>query len=316
MDTQKRTQGAIPLGLSLTLWTISGLITVSLFFDLAGNSLFRQVVATLWSTGLEGTKVVSWRKGGKYRVLSFGLIALTLFSSLGVALSAVENQVVVAGAQAIESDSRYQDHLRAISSLNEEITVLTRRLGALPPDYITAAANLTKSIEADRDRLSKAEQDMAVSNTAIPVVRGTFEHLAAVLHVERKLLETLIILVVAALTEASAMVMASLSRAATQGAVFTGRRPSHPKSSAHRLASPIGRDPSPNDYLKEALDHPQAPKLLGRLAVAKRLGIGENQARSLLSDLVKSGQVKRASKSFVLVESPKFKEPQGRRGSV
>jgi len=270
MDTQKRTQGAIPLGLSLTLWTISGLITVSLFFDLAGNSLFRQVVATLWSTGLEGTKVVSWRKGGKYRVLSFGLIALTLFSSLGVALSAVENQVVVAGAQAIESDSRYQDHLRAISSLNEEITVLTRRLGALPPDYITAAANLTKSIEADRDRLSKAEQDMA----------------------------------------------ASLSRAATQGAVFTGRRPSHPKSSAHRLASPIGRDPSPNDYLKEALDHPQAPKLLGRLAVAKRLGIGENQARSLLSDLVKSGQVKRASKSFVLVESPKFKEPQGRRGSV
>jgi hypothetical protein len=122
MDTNphRSIQGVIPLGLSFSLWTISGLITVWLFFDLAGTSLFRQVVATLWSDGLEGTKVITWSKGGRYLVLSFGLIALTLFSSLGVALSTVENQSTADDTVAIESDSRYQDLQRAISSLNEE----------------------------------------------------------------------------------------------------------------------------------------------------------------------------------------------------
>lgn len=274
------------LGLAILLWFISGLVTVSLFLDLAGDNLFRQTLAVLWAGSLEATKIVSWQRGGWLRWLSVGLMALTLFSAMGMAFATVEGSRDRQVQEAVRFTSDTQDRQRVIDGLVRQVDVLVGRLEAIPNDYTTAAANLTRSLEATRSRLDAAVQELhdveMTKTTQRPT--GPFDLVAGVFAIDRRLLEIGVIMVVALLTEVSALAMAGIQEPAPNRAPVRG--------------APTQFSPTEDDYLRVALDHPRAPRLLGRLEVAKRLGVHENEARILLQRLVDQGRVRRGSKSF------------------
>ena len=308
----------VPTGISFLLWTISGVLTVSLFLDLAGTNLFKIILAILWAGGLEASKVITWRWGGRFRILSLALMGVTLFSALGIALTTVETTKADKRTTAIQSSVYYVEESQTIAGLQSQIADDLHRLKALPPDWVTVASSIRADLAKLRSQLVHSQAQLA-SFTSAPVIEAQtpFSLLASSLHLDRKLLEILVIFILAILTEASA-------------ATLSGHRPKpHPKSGQDQDACPdqnlvcprdqdatpnltqtLGETPNqvlnttqtlgvtPEVYLKAALDHPNTPRLLGRLEVAKRLGITEAQARSLLEELIKSGRVQRGAKNF------------------
>ncbi len=318
----------VPTGIGFLLWTISGVLTVSLFLDLAGANLFKIILAILWAGGLEASKVIIWRWGGRFRILSLALMGVTLFSALGIALTTVETTQADRRTDATQSSVYYIEETRTIAGLQSQIADDLHRLKALPPDWVTVARSIRSDLAKLRSQLVQSQAQLD-SFTSAPVIEAQtpFSLLASSLHLSRKLLEILVILILVILTEASA-------------ATLSGQRPKlHPKSGQDQDACPDQNLICPKDqeadlkirttlvfqdeedlvvsqfsgqdqditaqtYLETALDNPNAPRLLGRAEVAKRLGIGERQARSLLEELIKSGRVQRGAKNFEASQPP------------
>ena len=234
---------------------------------------------------------------------------LTLFSALGVALQTVEITQSEVQGQSLAQSQDYQSQLRSIDGLQRQIVILVDRLAILPPDY-TTAVNLTKELDLLRPELTTAQANLNHLEV-LPLQdssgQGTFDRLASAFHWDRKILEIIVTLVVAAPTEDSAMVMAGYQpnpepdTRQRSGAPAEGKpknpvpAPEVPNASATSDGTP---DPTPEAYLKAALDHANAPKPLGREKVAQRLGISEPQARKLLEQLVRSGRVRVGTKSY------------------
>ena len=312
----------IPAGIGFLLWSISGILTVTLFLDLVGSNLFKVILAILWAGGLEASKILSWRWGGRYRILSLALMAVTLFSALGMALSTVETTQAVRVSKSLKSSPYYIEESASIRSLQAQITDDVHRLQSLPPDWITVAAGIRTDLASLRNELSRAQAKLtALFSSPSPDAQTPMALLARSLGLNRKALEVTVILILAILTEASAAVMAGYrSRGLGQDQdtvlnIRTGLGEDQDRSpnftqSLGEAPNPILNDTqslgvTPEIYLKTALDHPNAPRLLGRLEVAKRLGITEAQARSLLVNLIKSGKVQRGSKNFTASHPPK-----------
>jgi len=264
------------------LWVIGGTMTLSLFVDLAGDHPGRISLAFLWAAALEASKIISWLRGWPTRVLSVFLMGLTLVSALTVALHSVERTQDRAAQSQVTQSTAYRDQRRLVGGLQAQIDDLVSRIAALPPDYVTASLKLTGELASLRVQLTEAQKPLASSAISTLEDTTTFTLLARLLGVDRKFLEVVLIMVVAILTEASAVVLAGLPL----------RNPAPPLTSHEKST------PSAEDYLRAALDHPGAPRLLGRQVVAKRLGINENQARTLLAQLVKEGRIRRKAKAF------------------
>jgi len=282
----KQPQGWVPLGLGLLLWGTSAILTFVLFFWLAGEAWWAKAVAGSWAIGLEGTKILSWRFGGRYRLLAVCLVGLTLFSAWGLAVSSVEGQLDHRDQTIQRIDEQHRDTRRSVDSLNRQLETLVARLDRLPPEYVSAAERLNQEIRSIRELLRQEvihESDPSV-HAAGPPGDDPFTILAAAIGWSRGTVVVLVLLIVAGLTEISALTMA-------------GYRP--PQGVSESMVAPQpSAPPSPDDYLRAALDHPKAPRLLGRLEVAKRLGLNENQARVLLQQLIDTGRVRRGTKAF------------------
>jgi len=270
-----------PQGVAFVFWLIGGTMTLSLFVDLAGENLGRVFLAFLWAAALEAAKIITWLRGWPYRVLSLFLMGLTLVSALSIALKSVESTQDRAAHTQLTQSITYRDQRRLVEGLQAQIDDLVHRISVLPPDYVTATVRLTGELSTLRTQLTEAQKP-PINSVAAVEETASFTLLARLLGVDRKALEVVMIMLVAILTEASAVVLAGLP----------------PRDSLPPKGQMENSGPTADDYLRIALDHPGAPRMLGRQVVAKRLGINENQARLLLAQLVREGRIRRSARAF------------------
>ncbi|MEI8093902.1 MAG: hypothetical protein WCG80_06780 [Spirochaetales bacterium] len=277
----------LPLGLGLALWSISGSMTIALFWYFAGDSWPKQVIAVGWAVALEGTKIYCWKRGGWLKLLSGALVCLTLFSAWSIAVASVDAAHQATDQHRSSLQERALSEQKDQASVQAQIDILVERLRVLPPDFVTGAAQLNRELQSLRDRQRSLRALDGEPPDSLPTNEpNAFQVLALATGWTRENWVILVVLVIAVLTEASALALTSVVQKNTSLA-----------------EQPLGTPkiaPTAEDYLRVATDHPRAPRLLGRLEVARRLGIGENQSRLLLEELIRMGRIKRGGKAFEL----------------
>jgi len=264
-------------------------MTVALFIELAGSSPVALGAGILWAGALEATKIRTWLQGGLYRMLSVLLVGLTLFSALGMALWSISLSDELRSQNLLSRDPTYQQDLKAQDQLDRQMRLLESRFAQLPPDFSTAARNLTEAMAVLRQSQSEVRHDLDTirARSLQGSDSGPLGRVASFLNLNRQGLQTVVVLIVAVLTEASALVMAALRR-------HHGPRPQEPESPQQTRRFPSNADA----YLSAALDHPGRPRLLGRRTVAHRLDLTETQAKGHLRQLLHEGRIRREGKTF------------------
>ena len=146
------------LSTGIFLWLISTTLTVALFMALAGDNIPRQIVMIGTAIGLESAKLLSFRMGKGFRIISLCLIAISILESFGSALFIVEsNQAILAKANQIDvrNTDTYKINLTEVESLDSQISILVNRLKSIPDTYITASKDLNVQIETLRSQKSE-----------------------------------------------------------------------------------------------------------------------------------------------------------------
>lgn len=137
------------------LWALSTALTIGLFLALAGDNMPRRIVMVALALGLEGAKVLTFRMGKGYRVISVSLIAISVLASFGSALIVIETNEATSH-QASTAEARiseaYQSAKIELETLDHQINVDIERLKNLPPNYISASRELSAQIEGLRDK--------------------------------------------------------------------------------------------------------------------------------------------------------------------
>ncbi len=272
-----------------TLWGISGTMTVALFIELAGSSPVALWAGVFWAGALEATKIRTWLQGGLYRILSVLLVGLTLFSALGMALWSISLSDELRSQNLLSRDPAHLQDLKTLDQLDRQMHLLEARFAQLPPDFTTAARNLTEAMGVLRQSQNDIRRDLdTIRNRSLQGSdSGPLGRVASFLGLNRQGLQTVVVLIVAVLTEVSVLVMASLRK-------HPGRCRTERESPQQSRRLPIQAD----DYLSAALDHPGRPRLLGRRTVAHLLDLTETQAKDHLRQLLQEGRIRREGKTF------------------
>jgi hypothetical protein len=267
------------------------------------GTIFSKCLLGVVAIALEGAKILSWRKGGGYRLYAVVLIILSSIASLGASLQVVEKSkgsFAAIAQEDIRSSPTYlaqQDELR---SINGEITTLVTRLQALPPDYTTAASRLELSLSVLRDR-----KQSILASLSDDVVGGVSQGYGSIILLLGRVLgfrpETLLLvllLFVSASIEVGALLLTvpehedgciaqkaikppidSTTIGDTSSRADACLRPSY--------APPI----TPEDFLEAAKDDADLPFLHGRDTTAEKLGISSAEAKRLVGRLIEDGRV-------------------------
>ena len=120
-----------------------------------GGTNFSKCLLGIVAVALEGSKILSWRKGGAYRIFAVALIILSGIASLGASLQVVEKSkgaFLAVSREATRSSPAYLAQEEELRSIDAEIKALVSRLQALPPDYMTATGRVESSLAALRNR--------------------------------------------------------------------------------------------------------------------------------------------------------------------
>jgi len=291
----------------MALWVLSAIMSMGFFSAYAGVSLISLIVAGSLSGALEMTKVLSWRRGSWYRLLSALLSMMTLLSVLGTTLSAIEHREANSlhiRLQAVEDRRDYKDGIQLQRALESQLQGVSERLEGTPSDWPTVFGKL--SVEAKqlrqelRDVTAKLDRmELTARSDATTEAPSIFATLANQIGAKPSQVELSILLTLALLVEISAFSLSGkvAESKAEEAPAKIGRRDTQQPS---LIAQSDGV--TPMDYLRVALDSPKAPILLGRGPCSRKLGITPAQSRNLLQLLIEQGLVTRKSKFFVAVE--------------
>ena len=290
--TARINEPALRIATGAVLWTVSGLLTVSLFLTLAAGDPVKQAVAVLWAVGLEGAKVLTWRRGGWWRALAGLLVAVTVFSAFGMAVTSVE-QARAGSREAqlavVRSSAEYVQAQASLAADRELLSILTARLASTPADYVTAARALSAQIDAVNGRVrgeglqlvameSQSKQSGTASRTMFDVLGGQ----------AATYLEVVVSLVVACLTELFALTLSGTAQ------VREHMRERTPERSAQAVAQPQPAAPAPKPsadlgeeraYLETVRRLQGDGKPFGYRQVAASLGVSEGKARGIMERL-------------------------------
>jgi hypothetical protein len=286
----------------MVLWVLSAVMSMGFFLAWAGVSWISLAVAGALSGALELTKVLSWRRGSWYRLLSVLLSMMTLLTVLGTTLTVIQHREASsldARLQALGDRRDYLDAVHLRDTLESQLQGISGRLAHTPNDWPTVYGKLSAEAQQVRRELrdvsdSLATMEQAVQTNASEEGPSIFTTLANQIGAKTSQVELVILMVLAFLVEVSAF---SLSGTITVASVAPrqvriGRTEVKPTPNAQSGAV------SPMDYLRVATDSPKAPILLGRGPCSRQLGITPAQARSLLQALIDQGLVVRQSKYF------------------
>jgi len=294
---------------------------MSLYLGYAGTSWISVGLAFLLSASLEVGKVLSWRRGSWYRLISVCLSVMTFLAVLGTTMIRIEStksSSLQARLGALQNSRVYMDLLGQRKEAEKQLEALLTRIEGTPSDWATVSLKL--NAEADDLRKEQSElsskltaleqQTTAGSTSAEPSI---FRALGSVIGQEEEKVELVVLLALAVMVEVTAFSLAGHSGKRKASGVNAPKKAlesqepqpkpntkPNPEPNAVR-ATQFNGGPNAEDYLKVALDHPRKPYLLGRGPVSERLGISEAQAKDLVEELVRDGKVRRESKYFVAV---------------
>lgn len=305
-------ESSIRLCFGLLLWGVSATLTLVLLISLGDGTVFSKVLLGVIAIALEGAKILSWRKGGAYRVYAVALIVLSGIASLGASLQVVEKTKGALGLIArenLQSSQAFSAKAAELKSIDSEIEALLLRIKTLPPDFSTATARLEASLASLRDRkaaliasISEAEKASGDSHDSGSMV-GL---LGKVLGLREDLLLLVLLLFVSAAIEVGALILTAPERGGRQEEQII--RYSEERQPAGRLserqerrnvaaASPV----TPEAFLEAAMEGAKLPYIHGRDRTAEKLGISYAEAKRLVGRLIKDGKITVEGKRLKLV---------------
>lgn len=319
----------IRFGFGIFLAVISTVLTVSLFFSLAGSNLLRQIIMVFLAVGLEGAKILTFRMGKGYRIISTCLIAISILASFGSALIVVEdNKSYAIDMLQDEANDSYHNKttIDEVSSIDSQISVLLDRVRNLPPSYITASNDLLKAIGALREQRStllkslKDYTDMPIENTSM---FSLFSHVSGI-HEQTIIL--VLLMFVAIILEVSILALTRAyptnsqqhsgepkSRGATSSSDATkiGNNEVIATSSLNTTKAGVKTDTThilhhttegitALDFLKAMKNPDTFPVLNGRDVTAKKMNLTQYHAKILVRDLIDKGLVQVEGKRLVM----------------
>ena len=148
-------ESSLRLFCGFLLWAVSATLTFVLLLSLGDGSIVSKLLLGIVAVGLEGSKILAWRKGGLSRVYAVALIILSGIASLGSSLQVVEkskDSFLSPVPQELLFSPSYLAKEGELKSIDAEISTISSRIQSLPPDYTSAATKLMSYISALRDQ--------------------------------------------------------------------------------------------------------------------------------------------------------------------
>lgn len=292
------TESGLRLVFGFLLWSVSATLTLVLLISLGDGSFFSKVLLGVVAIALEGAKILSWRKGGAYRVYAACLIILSGIASLGASLQVVEKSkgaFLVASREALHSAPAYLAQEGEIRSIDAEITALLSRLQTLPLDYTTAASRVESSLSSLRDRKQGLLNALAAGNlVGASQDEGTIVVLLSrAVGLRPDVLLLVLLLFVSAGIEVGALLLTVSDHESSdeaEGIEKPSALPSPIGNTSGRTAispRPTYAPPiTPEAFLEAAKDGADLPYLHGRDRTAEKLGISSAEAKRLVGRLL------------------------------
>ena len=268
------------------LWAVAGSLTLALFLAMAGENPWKIGIAIVWAVGLVAGEILCWRKSGAYRIIAVIIVIIQIFSAFGAAITAGETDTARSYDSQIAKIRESAEYVTAkdnLKSARESKSTLEARLLLIPGDYTTAAQTIRDGI-ADQDAKIKEYGDTLtrLEKTAGSGNRGMFEIIAGG---NAKLLEIIISLILATITEVAALALSGKAKpvpiALDARTVVTNAVPKPDPTAGI----------TPAQYFAAMKKRHAAGLPYGRRVMSELLGISERQARYILADLMERGLV-------------------------
>lgn len=328
-DRVMKYEAYLIIGTGIVLWITSAIMGASLYVVYAGTTTFGLIIAGVLAMALELTKVLSWRRGGWYRVIAIILSMLTITTVIGTSMMTIQARNDLSDTSrfvALRSSVAYREHLSQLEALKAQQTALVAKLAALPPEYVTATTRLSDQLGVIGSEIKLATDSLTTLEASITSTPGQdaptlFTAISRLTGVDESNIEIIGLAFLAVMIEVAAFSLIgssgsdhrgtgmptgdndrSIIRTKRQTSVLMASQSGTGVTQSSALPSPP-TDPTADDYLRIATDHANKPILLGRSHVMARLGIKDRQARSMLQELLDTGKVRRQSKFFVANES-------------
>lgn len=208
--------------LTCGLFGISAVLSVRLFWQLAGSDRTAAYLLATVAVLFEGSKVFLWLWGVKNRakgavLLALLLVGLSLFASLASALAIIQKATYSVTSEQVVSDL----NTSRVEELRAEIQALGEARDALPPDWVTARERYEGLLRPLREELKERvevqetlagtlteAQTSAVAYTMFDAVGSFFSRDPMGSQRLSSLLRMLYLLAVAVLLEVVGLVMA------------------------------------------------------------------------------------------------------------
>jgi hypothetical protein len=294
-----RVEPYLRLFFGLLLWGASATLTISLFLALSDGSLGQNLLLVTIAVGLEGSKILTWRSGGKARIFAVALICLSGIASLGASLQVVENSKnsFFSTSQAeIKTSPSYIAKTTELESLDTEIAALVERIKILPADYSTATTRLTVSLQSLRDRRQSLVQSISAMETSAgssSSSKNMFVLLGKAVGLRPEIVMLILLICLSASIEIGALILTVPNSeeerppksAMEPSDMVQARITTAPDTSTvlcPSYTSPIGTE----EFLQAAQRGADLPYLHGRDITAHVLGITCAEAKRLVTRLI------------------------------
>lgn len=303
ISPDSKIESILRLSFGLLLWAVSATLTLVLLLSMGEGDIFAKILLGVVAIALEGTKILTWREGGAYRIYAIVLIVLSGVASLGTSL-----QVVAISkdsfAALVKADSRsspaYLAQQDELHSIDGEISTLVARLQALPVDYTTASSRLESSLASLRDRKQSILASLSANEAggASQGDRSMIVLLGRTLGLHPDVLLLVLLLFVSASIEVGVLLLTAPHQE-------TVRRPRRSGGSSaafdqvedtdfsagsglpQSYAPPI----TPEAFLEAAKEGADLPFLHGRDKTAEKLGISSAEAKRIVGRLIADGRI-------------------------
>jgi hypothetical protein len=253
---------------------------------MAGDDWLKIVVACVWAIGLVAGEILCWRNGGGYKVIAVVIVIIQIFSAFTAAVTAGETdsaQSYDAQIAKIRESAEYRTAAENEISARQSKSTLEARLLLIPGDYTTAAQTIRDGIADQTAEIQKYGNTLTrLEKTAGSGNRGMFEIIAGG---NAKLLEIIISLILATITEIAALALSGKAKpvpiALDARTVVTNAVPKPDPTAGI----------TPTQYFAAMKKRHASGLPYGRRVMSDLLGISERQARYILADLMERGLV-------------------------
>lgn len=275
------------------LWAVSAILSIVLFFSFSDKNWIRTGVLILMAIGLEGAKILTWKHGGRHRVLACILLGLSVLASFGSALQTVRlSDSLYISQQAASEQIEIADNLiiNQIDELTRQIWNLEKRITDLPENWLTWYRTLSgdlQALRAERQVLINLNQpnqtiDSVPSDKPFTTI---FAELAKFTRWNRQAIELVVLMTIAICLEWGAL------------ALLGNNEP--PKTTPVNV-SDINLTDQASAFLEKMIELGDGHHLAGRDRVVKALEISDYQGKLCFKELVQTGRIQKSGKRMSL----------------